>query len=68
MTVVPWQRRGVARRPVTDLTGLTGIAGSPSRAPTSWWRTTPRAAIGSVWPRAVAARGEEGGLIYRIAL
>ncbi|MEV5750098.1 GNAT family N-acetyltransferase [Actinoallomurus sp. NPDC052308] len=65
----PWQRRGVARRLVTDLTGLARARGiAELRADVLVENHAARAAIGNVWPHAVAARGDEGGLIYRIPL
>ncbi|MCO5997437.1 GNAT family N-acetyltransferase [Actinoallomurus sp. WRP9H-5] len=69
LVVDPWQRRGVARRLVTDLTGLARDRGiAELRADVLVENHAARAAIGSVWPHAVAARGDDGGLIYRIPL
>lgn len=69
MVADAWQRRGVARRLVTDLTALARARGIDElRADVLADNHAARAAIGGLWPHAAAAHGEDGALIYRITL
>jgi GNAT superfamily N-acetyltransferase len=69
MVADPWQRRGVARRLVTALARRAGDRGiAELRADVLVENHAARAALRSVWPDALAAHGEEDGLIYRVAI
>jgi GNAT superfamily N-acetyltransferase len=69
MVADPWQRRGIARRLVTDLARLARARGiGELRADVLLENGAARAAMRSVWPHTVAARGEDGDLIYRVPL
>ncbi|WP_345434308.1 GNAT family N-acetyltransferase [Actinoallomurus vinaceus] len=64
-----WQRQGVATRLIGDLTvaarrhGITEL-----RADVLVGNRAARAAIHGLWPRALAARGDEGTVIYRLPI
>ncbi|MCO6010139.1 GNAT family N-acetyltransferase [Actinoallomurus purpureus] len=65
----PWHRQGVATRLIGNLTvsarrhGITEL-----RADVLAGNRAARAAIHGLWPRALAARGDEGTVIYRLPI
>jgi GNAT superfamily N-acetyltransferase len=64
-----WQRRGVGRRLVTALSRLAHDRGiAELRADVLVENHAARAALRDLWPQALATHGEEGGLVYRVAL
>ncbi|GAB3990010.1 hypothetical protein GCM10029978_116750 [Actinoallomurus acanthiterrae] len=65
----PWQRQGVATRLIADLAGSARRHGvTELRADVLAGNHGARAAIHNLWPRALAARGDEGTVIYRLPI
>jgi RimJ/RimL family protein N-acetyltransferase len=62
-----WQRQGLATRLIADLTGSARRHGiTELRADVLADNHAARAAIHNLWPRALAARGDDGTVIYRL--